>query len=49
MLSWRFKSLTFLQLKDFADTEKNETTTEEVERVYGILKEMYQEVDCKYP
>ena len=39
--------ISIFQLKDFADTEKNETTTEEVERVYGILKDMYKEVDCK--
>ena len=38
----------FIQLKDFTQTEKNEATTEEVERVYDILKRTYREQESKY-
>lgn len=35
------------QLKDFTQSDKNEATTEEVERVYDLLKRMYEKEDCK--
>ena len=36
-----------IQLKDFNQSEKNEATTEEVERVYDILKRTYREQNSK--
>ena len=37
-----------MQLKDFNQSEKNEATTEEVERVYDILKRTYREQNSKF-
>ena len=37
-----------IQLKDFNQSEKNEATTEEVERVYDILKRTYREQNSKF-
>ena len=33
-----------LQLKDFKTTDQSEATTEEVERVLQILRDLYQEI-----
>lgn len=36
--------LMMLQLKNFKTTEQSEATTEEVERIHEILKDLYQDI-----
>lgn len=33
-----------LQLKDFKTSDQSEATTEEVERIHQILKDLYQDI-----
>ena len=34
-------------MKSFDETEKNEATTAEVEKLYDLLQKLYKETDCK--
>ena len=34
-------------MKSFDETEKNEATTAEVEKLYDLLQKLYKDTDCK--